>query len=100
MRGHCNKAHEWKYSEEHPTNWLEVRAQTFFRGFYQQYVIVQVEDGFSEATRASRIEECNDDTQQILREMKEARARDAERLKIADESVEKSDNTGWWNHTK
>lgn len=32
--------------------------------------------------------------------MEEASARDAERLHIADATVEKSDNTGWWNFTK
>lgn len=41
MRGHCNKRHQWHYSEDTPINWGEVRVQSFFEGFNQKYFIVE-----------------------------------------------------------
>ena len=34
IRGHCNKAHDWHYSEEALVHWTEVYMQSFFKGFH------------------------------------------------------------------
>jgi hypothetical protein len=96
MRGHYNKAHEWRYSKEDPMHWTEVHVQTFFLKFHQQYFIIWKEAALTQP-QVSLTEEDEDDKAQILREFKEARERDAEKQAIVEKEMEKSDNTGWWN---
>ena len=96
MRGHCNKKHQWRYSKEDPVRWTEVKVQSFFVGFYQRYFIVRDESATTES-QDDLAEEDEDDKAQILREIKEARERDAEKQAVVEKEIEKSDNTGWWN---
>ena len=92
MRGHCNPKHQWRYSEETPVHWAEVKVQSFFEGFYQRYFIVQDESATTES-QDDLANEDEDDKAQILREIKEARERDAKKQAVVEKEIEKSDNT-------
>jgi hypothetical protein len=96
MRGHCNKKHQWRYSEETPAHWMEVQVQSFFEGFHQRYFIVQDELAATEP-QDDLPEEDDDDAAQLKREFKEAREKDVEKQAVVEKEMEKSDNTGWWN---
>jgi hypothetical protein len=103
--GHCNKEHEWYVTKADRTHWSEVMVQTFFEGSNLRYFIAQMEteDDGSYCTPASPInvsggyEELK---QKFLSGMKEGREKDAEHKKILDAAMEKTDNTGWWTHTR
>ena len=97
MQGHCN-SHGWKFSPENPIHWTEVWVQTFFRNCYQRYFTVRVESISMVPT--SLTEKQARDMANILREMKESKARYIEEQAKADKKMEKSDNTGWFNLTR
>ena len=96
IRGHCNKQHQWRFGEDTPTNWTEVKVQSFFEGFNQKYFIVEKKSNLTEKDKDLPKDD-QDDLAQLLLEFSEGRKEDAEKLAVVEKELEKSDNTGWWN---
>ncbi|KFY96398.1 hypothetical protein V500_02459 [Pseudogymnoascus sp. VKM F-4518 (FW-2643)] len=99
IRGHCNKKHEWRFSEQTPTNWTKVTVQSFFEGFNQKYFIVEKKSKLA-ATHVKLPKDDRDDLAQLLIAFSKGRKEDAEELAVIEKELEKSDNTGWWNLTQ
>ena len=99
IRRHGNKKHQWRYSEETPTNWTKVTVQSFFEGFNQKYFIVEKKSGLA-TTNVKLPKDDQDNLAQLLVSFSKGRKEDAKELAVIEKELEKSDNTGWWNLTQ
>ncbi len=111
MQQHCNRTHGWRHSTADPKHWNRVHVQTFFTsGGFRRYFVVQIpgssndehndeRNNENQPARASVAPEDADagDTAIIRREWADARKKHQRELELADETIAKTDRTGWFN---
>lgn len=93
---HCNKKHDWKSSKEAKEHWTSVKVQTFFfTSGLQRYFVVR-SPCIAQPTQPPSVG-VNQHAVDALSELKAAREKREETLVQAEESVARTDRTGWFN---
>ena len=93
---HCNKEHDWKSVKEAKEHWTSVKVQTFFftSGLQRYFVVRSPCIARPNQTPSVGV---NQHAVDALSEFKAAREKQERTLAQAEESVAKTDRTGWFN---
>ncbi|KAF3029165.1 hypothetical protein E8E12_000446 [Didymella heteroderae] len=96
---HCNTKHEWQSKKDDRNHWMPVKAQTFFRtgGFQRYFTVLPAAAAAGPAILRAPAAVHDAEVAAILSEYEEGRVKRENEFKTADDSVARTDRTGWFN---
>jgi len=120
IRKHSNKEHSWRKSDQQPTHWYNVKAQTFFIGALTKYFPVRVSGEENETVSGQPTSEADETipraakqdlfkglsqqhrtrVDQVLKQRQLFEQQHEEEMQKVDDEIAKQDRTGWFNRTE